>query len=162
MIQRMVSCMFPTAYLYGQKVEVVTLVLSCQDAVSLTAAGHQLSRWDWTENTVRRLSLQACSSLCRETKLHHDTVGSKPCDQKDQKIKGWSSATSIHQRWWPENLMVCIEQGKKKKGLALYWARPEFKSCLHTLRGLRPQNLSAPVSLSRAISLPTLLGYSED
>lgn len=115
MIQRMVSCMFPTAYLYGQKVEVVTLVLSCQDAVSLTAAGHQLSRWDWTENTVRRLSLQACSSLCRETKLHHDNVGSKPCDQKDQKIKGWSSATSIHQRWWPENLMVCIEQGKKKK-----------------------------------------------
>lgn len=115
MIQRMVSCMFPTDYLYGQKVEVVTLVLSCQDAVSLTAAGHQLSRWDWTENTVRRLSLQACSSLCRETKLHHDNVGSKPCDQKDQKIKGWSSATSIHQRWWPENLMVCIEQGKKKK-----------------------------------------------
>ena len=93
----------------------VTLVLSCQDAVSLTAAGHQLGRWDWTENTVQRLLLQACSSLCWETKLHHDNVVSKLCDQKDQKIKGWSSATSTHHRRWPESLMVCIEQGKKKK-----------------------------------------------
>lgn len=91
-IQGMASCMFSCCLLIWMEREAsgwVPPVLSCQDAVSLGAAGHQLRRRDCIGNTVRRLGKQSCILV---------TLYQNRGTKKDQKTTEWSSATGTHQR----------------------------------------------------------------